>query len=662
MMGSAMLDQIRELPELELLRVMVCSRQGDRRDGILLRQSRGWFAVAGEGHEALAALAWLLTPLDAIYPYYRDRALMLARGITNYEMALTYFAKPSAPGGGRQMHGHYGSKKLNVFPSATPTASQCLPAAGHAMAFKREDNTNIVICTIGDAALRQGEYYEAVSFAIQEQLPIVFIIEDNGYGISTDTSRMNPYRLGIFDECTFQRVNGRDPDEIFAKGYAAVDRARQGLGPAVLWCELDRLCSHTSSDDHRVYRSAVDISNMVKRDPLETYAALLIHREKITLESWQKLQQDTAVEVEADYQRAEAEPEPAIGKPLGEIYESTLISPPMPWQPMDETVNMVQAVNETLKSAMAADDRVIMMGEDIEDPRGGVFGLTKGLSTSFPGRIINSPLAEATIIGAGVGLAAAGYRPVFEIQFVDFISSGLNQLMTQASTLRWRSNDEWSCPLVLIAPCGAYLPGGGPWHSQTNEGMWAHIHGLIVVEPSTPEDAAGLLWTLLHGDDPALFLLPKHIFRKRLPVRQPFTPIPIGVSALRRGGSDITLVCWGNAVELALEAAEQVQVEGISVEVLDLRSIVPFDRKSVTISLQKTGRLVVLQEDSRTGGFGQCVISEICDHRDSWNTLSARPQLVARADTHVPFSPALEYAVLPDIYKTVAALRETMRS
>jgi 2-oxoisovalerate dehydrogenase E1 component len=646
------------LPALDLLRIMQVSREGDRREGILLRQSRGWFHVAGMGHEATAALAYLLQPQDYLFPYYRDRALCLARGLTNYDLALAYFGKAASSSAGRQMPGHYSSYELRIFSVATPTASQCLPAAGAAWAQKLAGNGGVVLCCVGDAATRQGEYFEAFAFAVQENLPLVLVIEDNFYGISTSTLRHNPHRLRLINEEYVIRVNGRDAFEVFAKGSSAVARARSGGGPTILWCEVDRLAPHTSSDDHRIYRSAHELQEMALRDPISTLRDRLFASGELRPDEWEAFCTRTAIEVEADYARAETAPDPDPGQ-----VQSWLTvphdEPSLPPLPAPSDTTMVAAINQTLEAVMAEDARVLIMGEDVEDPKGGVFGLTKGLSTRFPGRVVNAPLAEATIVGTAVGLCAAGFRPVFEIQFIDFIAPGFNQLLTQVATISWRSKGEWPCPATFIAPSGAYLPGGGPWHSQTNEGIWCHIPGLQVVVPSTPQDAAGLLWSVVHGANPTLFLVPKHIFRKRIPVAQ-WEPVPIGQCAVRRQGEDVTLIAWGNGMELALEAADRAAQEGISVEVIDLRTLAPCDWEGLAASVAKTGRLVVIDEDARTGSFGQSIIAELTGYPERWSRFFSAPQLVARRDVHVPFQPSLEYAVLPDVDEVLNALRTVM--
>jgi len=647
-------------PKLDLLRTMMLSREGDRREGILMRQGKGWFQVPGMGHEALAAIAYHLRPDDYIFPTYRDRALMLARGLTTREIALDFMARAGSSSDGRNMPAHYSSRALNVFSVATPTGSQCLPAVGAAWGIKLAGDDRVVVCSIGDAATRQGEFYEAVCYAIQERLPIVFVVEDNQYGISTPTRNMLPMRLHVFDERWVVFVNGRYVDEVYEKAGEAIRKARTGGGPTILWCEIDRLSSHTSADDHRVYRPAEEIEAMFERDPIRLLAEQLIAEGTLTQEQYEQMQADITREVDAIYQEVERVPLPDPAHVLDHLYgEPPAHYLPLPLEVESEPTTMVAAFNRTLHAAMETFDNIVVFGEDIEDPKGGVFGFTKGLSTKYPDRVRNSPLAEATIVGTAVGLAATGYRPVFEIQFIDFITPGFHQLVSQIATLRWRSKGEWKCPLVIYSPYGAYLPAGGMWHSQSNDGWWAHTPGIRVAIPSTPEDLAGLFWAAIQDDDPTLLLIPKHIFRVRMPV-QAYRPIPFGKAAIRREGTDVTVVAWGNTLELAFQAAEQFAQQGVSLEIIDPRTLVPFDWETVEQSLAKTGRLVVIHEDNRTCGFGQAIIAEMTSVPERFNLLLSPPQLVARYDVHIPFCPELEYAVLPDLARVMRAIQTTL--
>jgi 2-oxoisovalerate dehydrogenase E1 component len=648
------LPAIEKLHGLEMLELMMLSREGDRREGILLRQSKGWFQVSGMGHEALAAMALVLRPDDYIFPYYRDRALMLARGISNFELALAYFAKKDSSSAGRQMPGHYSDRARNVFSVCTPTGGSLLPACGAAWAMKLEGKDSLCLATIGDAATRQGEFFEAVAFALQENLPVIFLIEDNKYGISTPTEKFLPYHLEFLSLDHVIQVNGRDPELVYQATVKAAEKARNGQGPTVIWADIDRLAPHTSSDDHRVYRKLDDIAEMETRDPIKLLAAELIAQGHLDDAKFEAMAQRVRDQVDQDYIRAEAETDPdgalvGIGM-FGKDPQAEL--PPI--QPGRQT--MITALNSTLRKALEEDPKVICFGEDIEDPKGGVFGITKNLSNSFTKQVFNAPLAEATIMGVAVGMAAYGLKPVFELQFIDFIAPAWNQITTNMSTLRWRSNGEWKCPCVIYAPYGAYLPGGSLWHSQSNEASLVHAAGAKVAIPSTPEDAAGLFWTAVHSDDPCFILIPKHILRKQVEVTH-IEPVPFGKARIVRPGSDVTIVTYGNTIELAEEAAEKSEH---SVEVIDLRSVHPCDYETVAKSLNKTGRLVFIQEDAKTCGFGQCFIAEICSKPAWFNLLLSPPQLVAREDVPIGYNPIWEYAALPDVARINAAIDAVM--
>lgn len=648
---------------LNWLRTMTLSREGDRREGILFRQGRGWIQVPGAGHETLAVLADCLHKDDFIYPYYRERALALARGVSNYELALAFFARADSCSAGRLMSSHYSDPDLHIFPSATPTGLQCLPAAGTAWAMKLRAQNNAVLCCIGDASTRQGEFYEAWCFALQENLPVVFVVEDNGYGITTPTQKLTPWNIGALAPERRFVVNGRDAHAVYNCGQTLLDGARAGGGPSVLWLEIDRLWSHTASDDHRVYRASHELEAMAARDPLELLKARLIEEGVLNADDWKAQHRAIVESVEADYTRAERAPAPTHNWGNREM-EAQARAVPAPQSLLhaphtQATQTMLGALNEALLRRFASEPNAIYFGEDVEDPKGGVFGLTKGLSTRFPDRVFNSPLAEATIMGVAPGLAVAGFKPIFEIQFVDFVGTALNQLMNQLATLRWRSNGKWRCPGIFLIPCGGYLPAGGPWHSQSGEAMFAHMPGVLLACPSTPHDAVALLETAYSLDDPVVFLLPKHLLRRKWEWDVP-SPTGFGQASVRLAGEDATIVTWGNGVEIALSAAAALEKEDISVEVLDLRTLVPCDWAAIQRSLAVTGRLVVVHEDNETCGFGQAIIARATTDAEFWNQLAARPQLVARPDAHIPFNPDLELALLPSVNDVKEAVRRAM--
>ncbi|MCW5938594.1 MAG: hypothetical protein KF884_06405 [Fimbriimonadaceae bacterium] len=645
------------MSKLDFLKLMITSREGDRREGILLRQSKGWFQVSGMGHEALAAMVLHLRDDDWLYPYYRDRAMMLAKGMTNYELALAYFAKRESSSGGRQMPGHYSNREKNVVSVCTPTGGGLIPAAGTAWGMKLQGKDSVVVATVGDAAMRQGEFYEAWAFAVQEKLPLIMVIEDNKYGISTPTEKFMALNIGgIIGNDHVVKVDSRHFETVFNSSGEMIDKARRGGGPTLMWADLDRLASHTSSDDHRVYRAQDDIDAMMERDPIKLLAEELIADGQITREDWERIQEETMVSVRDDYDRAEQAEDPRPTELFLHVWADERPATRPPIEPGEMT--MVQSINKTFRKALENDPNVIFFGEDIEDPKGGVFKLTEGLSDAFPNQVFNSPLAEATIIGAGVGLASYGMKPVFELQFIDFFGPCFNQIITNLSTLRWRSFGQWSSGMVVYAPCGAYFGGGSLWHSQSNEAFLAHMPGIKVAMPSTPEDAAGLLWSGIHCDDPCFVLIPKHVFRVRRDVTS-VEPVPFGKAKVVREGTDVTVVGWGNTVHLSEEAADQLGA-GVSVEVIDLRSIVPCDYETIVKSLEKTGRLVVVQEDTRTCGFGQAVIAEITSDPDRFSLLYSAPQLVSRPDVHIGFHPAYEFAALGSVEDIKTAIQKAL--
>ncbi len=655
-------DTPKTINHVDLLKLMYLSREGDRREGVLLRQSKGWFQVAGMGHETLAVISLLMEEGDYLFPYYRDRAMVLGRGITNYELALAYFAKKSSSSAGRQMPGHYSSRAKNIWSVPTPTGSSLLPACGVAWSMQLRNQTGVVVATIGDAATRQGEFYEAIAFAVERGLPVVFVVEDNRYGISTCTDKFNPFRLGIFGDSALPilQVDARHPDNVQQSAGQSLDRARAGEGPSILVCDLDRLCSHTSSDDHRVYREPKEISEMMDRDPIHALAAELIDGGALSRDEWESIQSEIDEQVDREYRHAEMAEDPIADTVCDERLGAEPIATAPPIEG-GQRMRMVDAFNDVLHVALKEDSRRIMFGQDIEDPKGGVFRLTSGLSESFPDRVFNAPLAEATIAGVACGMACVGMRPIFEMQFVDFIGPAWNQITQNLATIRWRTNGDWTCPSVIYAPYGAYLPGGSLWHSQSNESWFAHTPGLRVVIPSTPEDAAGLLWTAIQAEDPTIFLLPKHLIRQPVFVDENVPAVPFGKARIRRSGDDVTLVSWANCLELSLQVAEQLS-DKLSVEVIDLRSIQPWDKDCIAQSLARTGRLVVVQEDCESCSAGQMIISEMTSNDDSFYSLTSAPRLVSKPDVHIGFNPIYEYGALPSVDDVTDAIHSVMEA
>src|SRR5216117_1839295 len=643
--------------KLRLLTTILESRHADLREQNLNRQGKGHFHVSGMGHEALAAVSFLMEPEDYIVPYYRDRGLILGRGMTTRELGLEYFAKRNTGSGGRQMPSHYSNADLHIWSVPTPTGSQLLPACGIAWGIKLDGKRNLVVTTVGDAATRQGDFFEAICFAKEKKLPLLLLVEDNAYGISMPTRKTNPLALNVLVSDNWRQIEGQNVQQVYEATAEAFEKIRAGGGPFFFWVTMERLSSHTSSDDQKLYRAGEELLGLEKFDLLKCWKDQLIKEGAIRAEDFAKLDTEIKERIRREYADAERAEDPSPNELLANVTK-----PP----PKIETeilqlgkYRIGDTVNKTLRLGLEEDGRRILFGEDIEDPKGGVFRLTQKLSTEFPKQVFNSPLDESTILGVACGLAAYGKRPVFELQFIDFIYPGFNQLVTNISNLRWRSFGNWKCPAVIYAPYGAYLPGGSLWHSQANESVFAHYPGLSVVIPSTPEDAAGLLWTAMHGEDPVLFLIPKHMFWAERESREPVRAVPFGQARKFRDGSDVTLVAWGNTVEKSLEALGKIDHE-VSVEFFDLRSIVPWDKDAIAASVHKTGRLVVVQEDTENCSVGQMIISHIIAQPDLWSEMVSPPILVSKANVMIGYNPIYEYAALPDVERIVAAIRKAV--
>ena len=640
-----------------LLLTMLESRHGDLREESLNRQGKGHFHVSGRGHEALAAIGAQLRENDFLVPYYRDRGLCMGRGLTTRHLALEYFAKRDSASRGRMMPSHFCSRELNILSVPTPTGAQLLPACGIAWGLQLDQQDGVVVTCIGDAATRQGDFYEALSFALEKKLPVLFLVEDNAYGISTPTRDTNPLALGVLNKVQWQVIDGADPEAVHAAAQAAIADLRAGRGPVFFWVKTERLASHTSSDDHTLYRSKEDLAALEKFDPVRHLKDQMIKDGELTEKEFAVLEAEFKEKVRRDYAAAEAAENP---RPDELLVETTGPSPELSEELFKPgTYRMGDLINRTLRAGLDADPGRIIFGEDVEDPKGGVFRLTQKLTVDFPGQVFNSPLAESTIIGLAGGLALYGRRPVFEIQFIDFIYPGFNQLVSNLANFRWRSNGEWKVPAVFYAPYGAYLPGGGIWHSQANESVFAHFPGINIVIPSTPEDAAGLLWTAMHAEDITLVLLPKHMLWAEHAVAAPVVSIPLGSARRCLEGDDLTLVAWGNTMEKSYEAIAGLKGE-VGVDLIDLRSIAPWDKATIEASVRKTGRLIIVQEDTENCSVGQMIITHLMCQPDLWAALKAPPVLVSKGHVMIGYNPIYEYAALPDVPRILDAIWRTV--
>jgi 2-oxoisovalerate dehydrogenase E1 component len=680
---------------LQAYRLMLLSRKLDDKEIQLKNQSQIFFQISGAGHEAILTAAGLqLRPgVDWFYPYYRDRALCLALGVTPYEMLLQAVgAKDDPASGGRQMPSHWGHKTWNIVSQSSPTGTQCLQAVGCAEAtqlyeqleaipdrHERLHEGEITYLSVGDGATSEGEFWESLNTACTKKLPILYLVEDNGYAISVPVDVQTPggdvsRLVETYPSLLVSRVDGCSFPASFQAMQEAIAYVRERRGPALVHAKVIRPYSHSLSDDERLYKPKEERDAEAKRDPLLLMSTLLT-REGLASEA-----DLAALAAEVDREVADAA-ERALHaeKPTPEtaslyLYSDTIdpTASSFDTAPVSDgkADTMVASINRTLKDEMARNPRIIVFGEDVADAsheralksvsgKGGVFKVTHGLQRTYGStRVFNSPLAEANIIGRAIGQATRGLKPVVEIQFFDYIWPAFMQIRDEMSMLRYRSNNHFACPVVMRVPVGGYLRGGGPYHSQSGESIFAHCPGLRIVYPSNAVDAAGLLRTAIRCDDPVLFLEHKHLYRQTYNkgiYPGPDYTIPFARAAVRREGRDLTIVTWGALVQRTLLAAQQAEKDGISVRVIDLRSIMPFDWNTIAQAVRETNRIIIAHEDALTCGFGAELAARIGD--ELFLELDAPVVRVGAMDVPVAYAPVLEETILPTSADVLAAIR-----
>jgi 2-oxoisovalerate dehydrogenase E1 component len=651
-------------------RTMVLSRQLDRKMLTLLKQGKGHFHIGCSGHEAaqMAAGMHLRPGEDRVVPYYRDLCTSLSMGFTPREIMLSHLAKADDPSSGaRQMPEHYSSKERGVFSGCSAVGSQFLPAVGFSMSAKRRGDGSLVYCSCGEGATSQGAFHEALNWSARARLPTLFYVQDNRYAISVrrdeQTAGGSVYKvIQGYDNLARVHVDGTNFFAAFGVAEAAIERIRRGEGPVCIVLEVVRLLPHSSSDNHRKYRSEEELEADRKIDPISRFEFRLIESGVLTETEVSELHAEVKEEVDSAAKWAEKQRDPVPETATTHVYYDGEDNLPYVGEPAEgtgEPIVMVDAINHALREEMARNDRVLVYGEDVAGEKGGVFTATRGLTAAFgEDRCFNSPLAENSIVGTAVGLSADGYKPVVEIQFGDYVWPAMQQLRNQVPVLRYRSNDVWSCPMVIRVPVGGYIHGG-LCHSQNIEGIFAGFPGFKVVLPSNAADAKGLLKTAIRMRDPILFLEHKALYRQgaaRSPEPDENHLLPFGKARTVREGTDLTIVTYGAQVYKAVNAARKVEKDGLSVEVLDIRTIIPLDVEAILASVRKTNRLLILYEDHEFMGFGAEISARVAE--DAFTFLDAPIKRVAGAFTPTPYAEVLENAVLPQDDDVIAAVRD----
>jgi 2-oxoisovalerate dehydrogenase E1 component len=661
--------------ELRDLRLMLLARTIDTKAMNLLRQGKTFFHIAVSGHEAIqVVVGTALDPKkDWLFPYYRDLAIALSTGTTPYEFFLSCFAKADDPSsGGRQLPGHWGHPNLNFPTQSSPTGTQYLHAVGTALASVKLGNPVVTYVSSGEGTTSQGEFHEAVNWASREKLPVLFVVQNNKYAISVPVALQSGGRkhsisemMAGYENLLRLKIDGTNYFECKKYVAQAFEYLRSGQGPVLIEAEVVRLLSHSSSDDQRKYRDSKDLEEDLKKCPIEFLSKYMIENNLITQKDYDNLKKEVTEEINKAADKAILAPDPKPETADKHIFDESGFKESLDYEktiPAGPKIVMVDAINHALHEELEYNKKIFVFGEDIADSKGGVFTATKGLSSKFGNqRVFNSPLAEASIMGVAIGMALAGLKPVVEIQFGDYIWPAFMQMKSELVTFRYRSNNQWTAPVVTRVAVGGYIHGG-LYHSQCIESIFAHVPGLFIAFPSNAADAKGLLKTACRINDPVLFCEHKGLYRQSYatsPEPDENYLVPFGKAKIMQQGNDISVISYGLCVWDSLLAAKKLEDEGYSVEVIDIRTIIPLDEETIYNSVKKTNKAVVIHEDTLTAGFGAEIAARIADI--CFRYLDGPVKRIAAKDAHIPYSPILENEILPNrkvVYNGIKDLLE----
>ena len=665
----ARLHEFQKKELLEVYQKMVLARRLDEKMITMIRQAKSFFHIACSGHEAaqLAAAVNLKSGLDWIFPYYRDAALTIGLGVTSKDHLLGFLArKDDKASGGRQLPQHFGHKDLRIVSQSSATGTQYLQAVGTAQTLKWEGKKEVVYVSSGEGTTSQGEFHEALNWASREKLPIIFHIEDNEYAISVhiseQTSGGSIYSMvSGYQNLARYNIDGTDFFEANLAFQKAVDRARKGKGPSVIVSNVVRLYPHSSSDDQRKYRTEAELEADKKRDPILRFENSCMEANTIKMKEFDKIRNEVSAIVDEETIWAEKQDHPAPSTALDFNYST---EPPLaetPFNKISDKIVMVDAINHALSEEMEQNKKMVMFGEDIADPKGGVFTATRGLTNKFgKKRVFNSPLAEASIVGTAIGMACSGWKPVIEIQFADYIWPAFMQIRNELASMRYRSNNMWNCPVVLRVAVGGYIHGG-LCHSQSIDSYFMHMPGIRIAYPSNAADAKGLLKAACRMDDPVIFMEHKGLYRQGFASSaEPDKDyiLPFGQAKVVQEGTALTILTWGAMVQKSIEAVKKEKIETGIVEIIDLRTLNPLDEETIGTSVSKTGKVLVVHEDNLTNGPGAEIAAIVADRY--FEDLDGPVKRVASADSHVPFNWFLEEEVLLQTKNIQFVLKELL--